>query len=49
MTRRPGDPYYLFAALVGTSGNLSLGGDDLLKERHYIMYVFSGGGYGGHS
>ena len=24
-----------------------LGGHDPLKERHYIMYVFSGGGYGG--
>jgi len=23
------------------------GGHDPLKERHYIMYVFSGGGYGG--
>ena len=29
------------------SGNLTLGGYDPLKERHYIMYVFSGGGYGG--
>src|SRR5215831_5941887 len=37
----------LFAAPAGTSGNLTLGGHDPLKERHYIMYVFSGGGYGG--
>jgi len=41
-------PDDLFAAPAGTSGNLSLGGYDPLKERHYIMYVFSGGGYGGH-
>jgi N-methylhydantoinase B len=41
-------PDDLFASPAGTSGNLSLGGYDPLKERHYIMYVFSGGGYGGH-
>jgi len=40
-------PDDLFAAPAGTSGNLTLGGHDPLKERHYIMYVFSGGGYGG--
>src|SRR5262245_5015171 len=40
-------PEDLFAAPAGTSGNLTLGGRDPLKERHYIMYVFSGGGYGG--
>ena len=40
-------PDDLFAAPAGTSGNLTLGGFDPLKERHYIMYVFSGGGYGG--
>lgn len=40
-------PEELFAAPAGTSGNLTLGGWDPLKERHYIMYVFSGGGYGG--
>src|SRR5262244_2282438 len=40
-------PEDLFAAPAGTSGNLTLGGFDPLKERHYIMYVFSGGGYGG--
>jgi N-methylhydantoinase B len=40
-------PGELFAAPAGTSGNLTLGGYDPLKERHYIMYVFSGGGYGG--
>ena len=40
-------PDQLFAAPAGTSGNLTLGGYDPLKERHYIMYLFSGGGYGG--
>src|SRR4026209_184226 len=40
-------PDDLFAAPAGTRGNLTLGGHDPLKERHYIMYVFSGGGYGG--
>jgi len=40
-------PDRLFAAPAGTSGNLTLGGFDPLKERHYIMYFFSGGGYGG--
>ena len=40
-------PDDLFAAPAGTSGNLTLGGYDPVKERHYIMYVFSGGGYGG--
>jgi len=40
-------PDELFAAPAGTSGNLTLGGYDPLKERHYIMYFFSGGGYGG--
>src|SRR5215475_6101611 len=39
--------YDLFAAPAVTSGNLTLGGHGPLKERHYIMYVFSGGGYGG--
>ena len=33
-------PDDLFAAPAGTSGNLTLGGYDPLKERHYIMYVF---------
>lgn len=40
-------PDRLFAAPAGTSGNLTLGGYDPRKERHYIMYFFSGGGYGG--
>lgn len=40
-------PQRLFAAPAGTSGNLTLGGYDPLKQRRYIMYFFSGGGYGG--
>jgi N-methylhydantoinase B len=42
-----GIPERLFAAPAGTSGNLSLGGYDPLKDRRYVMYLFSGGGYGG--
>lgn len=40
-------PGKLFAAPAGTSGNISLGGYDPEKDEHYIMYYFSGGGYGG--
>ena len=40
-------PGKLFAAPAGTSGNLSLGGFDPETGEHYIMYYFSGGGYGG--
>src|SRR5206468_3473658 len=40
-------PDDLFAAPAGSSGNLTLGGFDPLTARHYIMYVFSGAGYGG--
>ncbi len=40
-------PERLFAAPAGTSGNLSLGGVDPAEDRGYIMYFFSGGGYGG--
>lgn len=40
-------PERLFAAPAGTSGNFSLGGFDPDEERDYIMYYFSGGGYGG--
>ncbi len=40
-------PERLFAAPAGTSGNLSLGGYDPMKDRRYVMYLFSGGGYGG--
>ncbi|RAI04383.1 methylhydantoinase [Acuticoccus sediminis] len=36
-----------FAAGAGSSGNLSLGGFDPATGQAYIMYTFSGGGYGG--
>ncbi len=40
-------PDQLFAAPAGTSGNLSVGGFDPKRNRNYVMYVISGGGYGG--
>jgi N-methylhydantoinase B len=40
-------PERMFASPAGTSGNFSLGGYDPEKRRHYIMYFFSCGGYGG--
>jgi len=40
-------PEQLFGAPAGTSGNLGIGGFDPEKQRAYVMYVISGGGYGG--
>jgi N-methylhydantoinase B len=40
-------PDLLFAAPAGTSGNLGIGGYDPERGRSYIMYLFTGGGYGG--
>ena len=40
-------PDKLFAAPAGTSGNLALGGYDPERNRAYVMYMISGGGYGG--
>jgi N-methylhydantoinase B len=40
-------PNRLFAAPAGTSGNFSLGGYDPIHKRRYVMYFFTGGGYGG--
>jgi N-methylhydantoinase B len=40
-------PDRLFAAPAGTSGNLALGGVDPRTDRGYVLYVISGGGYGG--
>ncbi len=40
-------PEQLFAAPAGTSGNLAIGGVDPQKDRAYVMYLFTGGGYGG--
>ena len=43
----PAIPHRLFAAPAGTSGNLALGGVDPRTDRGYVLYVISGGGYGG--
>ncbi len=40
-------PRDLFAAPAGTSGNLAIGGTDPKRGRSYVMYLFTGGGYGG--
>jgi N-methylhydantoinase B len=40
-------PDLLFAAPAGTSGNFALGGHDPATGRDYVMYLISGGGYGG--
>ncbi|WP_422001900.1 hydantoinase B/oxoprolinase family protein [Reyranella sp.] len=40
-------PDLLFAAPAGTSGNLGVGGWDPERQRNFIMYLFTGGGYGG--
>ena len=40
-------PGELFAAPAGTSGNLAIGGTDPKRGRSYVMYLFTGGGYGG--
>jgi len=42
-------PDRLFAAPAGTSGNLAVGGFDPARGRAYVMYLFTGGGYGGWS
>jgi N-methylhydantoinase B len=43
----PALPDLLFAAPAGTSGNFALGGTDPASNRSYVMYFFTGGGYGG--
>ena len=40
-------PEHTFAGPAGTSGNFSLGGFDPETGRSYVMYIFTGGGYGG--
>ena len=40
-------PEDTFAGPAGTSGNFSLGGFDPESGRSYVMYLFTGGGYGG--
>lgn len=41
-------PQRAYAGPFGTAGNFSLGGYDAERGRHYVMYNFTGGGYGGH-
>jgi len=41
-------PERLFAAPAGTTANLAIGGIDPERGQSYVMYVISGGGYGGH-
>ena len=43
----PAIPDLLFAAPAGTSGNFAMGGHDPKTDRSYVMYLISGGGYGG--
>lgn len=43
----PAIPNKIFAPAAGTSGNLCLGGFDPETGENYVMYYFSGGGYGG--
>ncbi len=43
----PAIPGRIFAPPAGTSGNLSLGGIDPATGEPFVMYYFSGGGYGG--
>lgn len=43
----PAIPDLLFAAPAGTSGNFAVGGQDPETGRGYVMYLISGGGYGG--
>ena len=42
-------PERVTAAPAGTSGNFALGGVDPERERGFVMYQISGGGYGGNS
>ncbi len=40
-------PDRLFAAPAGTSGNLAIGGTDPQTGNSFVMYIVTGGGYGG--
>jgi len=42
-------PDIVTAAPAGSSGNFALGGFDPAKDRSFVMYQISGGGYGGNS
>jgi N-methylhydantoinase B len=43
----PALPDKLFAAPAGTSGNLAIGGTDPKTGKSFVMYIVTGGGYGG--
>ncbi|MCP5366690.1 MAG: hydantoinase B/oxoprolinase family protein [Hyphomicrobiales bacterium] len=42
-------PEVVTAAPAGSSGNFALGGHDPERDRSYVMYQISGGGYGGNA
>jgi N-methylhydantoinase B len=42
-------PERLHGAPAGTSGNFALGGTDGRRNKPYVMYLFTGGGYGGNA
>ncbi|MEP1880695.1 MAG: hydantoinase B/oxoprolinase family protein [Roseibium sp.] len=42
-------PDRVTAAPAGSSGNFALGGHDPERDRNFVMYQISGGGYGGNS
>ncbi|MEO4044231.1 hydantoinase B/oxoprolinase family protein [Hoeflea sp. CAU 1731] len=42
-------PDRVTAAPAGTSGNFALGGHDPERDRDFVMYQLSGGGYGGNA
>jgi N-methylhydantoinase B len=42
-------PDRAFGAPAGTSGNLAIGGRDPKTDQNYVMYIVTGGGYGGSS
>jgi N-methylhydantoinase B len=43
----PAVPDRVFGAPAGTSGNLAIGGRDPGTGKNYVMYLVTGGGYGG--
>ena len=45
----PALPDLVTAAPAGTSGNFALGGHDPARNRDFVMYQLSGGGYGGNA
>lgn len=47
-TLAPVLPDKVTAAPAGTSGNFALGGHDPARQRDFVMYQLTGGGYGGH-